>query len=665
MRCALRPGLLLDEYRHRLISTKQVPLLDRFRKTPAPSETTERPGGVSLDRESTEHREQWSRAVRQARVSQSLLSLAWTAGPATGLGLTGGYVVAYGRLPGPELLLYFITFTIVSGLMGLVAKIIYSRTWGSAEEQAETEVLNAIDHLGDLILATRDLHVESLEGQARRSEGARQLLRRVDLSPQGIALACQDLTGDPELGDVLGRIENYRRSGLFSRIRDVNDRYEETFLATFEQLREEAPMAASALRERFYGDVPQLRAGIHRNEAFIERILASYEEDNPLLITMGDVEDMLGLAFELINGREIPILTFTYRGRWRLVQALSALETARSRYRLAQAASDNRIRALAAWLVEANALAYETAPEELATATLLERIVAALDELQMRIDRLQALEQRRALDRASRERLRRHADTLANALSLYRSARAALVTLGDAHANLLKAAERWNDLTARLPSDAQRLRPGPRGRGLRLIERTIYLDEEARRSVAQQLMHHLRSEGLERRRQDPGTGWRSGEHPRRLPPGRARHLAVETALALEPHIHLSRPEVQRGLGATNASYLGGLEPGMSAKEKRSFGEAMADSVEEDLSRSAEHLAVALVRHYQVELTEEARTFLAETYGARPQVLETISRGQQVGEQAAPISLLSQRPTPIPLPRRDWYRSLVRARRTLR
>ncbi|MFW6379838.1 MAG: hypothetical protein ACOCZF_00340 [Halorhodospira sp.] len=631
--------------------------------TPSTPEPPARSTEVSLDRDSNKHLEQWQRAVRRVRVSRSLLSLAWTAGPVTGLGLTGGYVAAYGELPRTELLIYFITFTVLSGLIGLVAKIIYSSTWEPAEERAESETLSAIDHLGDLILATRDLHVEGLEGQARRSEAARQLLRRVDLSPQGLALACQDLTGDRKLGEVLARIENYRRSGLFTRIRDLNAQHEETFQATLAPFREEAPLAAAALRDRFYGRVPQLRVGTRRNEAFIERILASYEEENPLLITMGDVEDMLSLTFELINGREIPILTFTYRGRWRLAHALEALETTRSRYRLAQAASDNRIRALAAWLIEAQALSYETAPEELSASVLLERVLTAMDDLQIRIDRLQGLEQRRALDRASRERLRGSADTLANALALYRSAREALVALGDAHAELLKASERWNDLTARLPGAHQQLRMGPRGRGLRIIERTLRLDEEARRTVAQQLMQHLRSEGLDWR-QTPGAGWRNGERLRSLTPERARHLAVEAALALEPHIQLSRPEVQRGLGATNASYLGGLEPGMSAKEKRNLGEAMASSVEEDLSRSAEQLAVALVRHYQVELTEAARDFLATTYGARPQVLATLSRSQQTGELGGQVSLLSRRPTPVPLPRRDWYRSLIRARRSL-
>ncbi|WP_346655039.1 hypothetical protein [Halorhodospira halophila] len=622
------------------------------------------PPGVSLDREANERLEQWSRAVRRVRISRSLLSLAWTAGPVTGLGLTGGYWVAYGHPPHTQLLIYFTTFTILSGLIGLLAKIVYDSTWGPAQERAQADVSSTIDHLGDLILASRDLHVAGLSGQARRSEAARQLLRRVDLSPAGIGLACQDLTGDRQLGEVLARIESYRRSGLFTRIRDLNAQHEELFDTAYQQIRPEAPLAASALRERFLGEVPQLRAGIARNEAFIERVLAGFEEDNPLLITMGDVEDMLGLAFELINGREIPILTFTYRGRWQLARALETLETARSRYRLAQAASDNRIRALAAWLIEADALPYELVPEELPSNKLLERVMAAMDDLQMRIDRLQALEQRRALDRASRERLARAADTLGTALSLYRSAREALVTLGTAHAELLKATERWNDLAGTLPGDPQRLRTSRSGRGLRIVERTVALDEDARQTVCQQIMRHLRDEGLEWLRSDAQPR-RPREQVRDLTPHRARHLAVETALALEPHIQLSRPEVQRGLGATNASYLGGLEPGMSAREKRDLGEAMAASVEEDLSRSAEQLALALVRHYHVELTEDGRRFLTETYGARERVLATISRGQQLSEQASQVSLLSRRPTPVPLPRRDWYRSLVRARRALR
>ncbi len=642
--------------------------LTPHRQRPPGSSADERQDAVALARDSSEeYLAPWTRAAQRLGVSWTLLKLAWTAGPVTGIGLYGGYYFAYGVPPNAELLIYFITFTVLSGLIGLSANFIYESTRGAGKEQAQAELITAIDQLGELILSVRDLNVASLEGNARRGEAARQLLRRVDLSPDGVALACEELTDDRELGRILARIDTYRRAGLYSRIRDLNARHAEHFEATIEQLKEEAPLAASALRARYAGEVPNLRAGIPRKEAFIERARAATEQDNPLLLTMGDVEEILGLAFELLTGREIPILTFNFRGSWRLARAFDALETARSRFRLAQAASDNRIRALAGWLVEAGVLPYETASEELPANTLLQRASAAMNRLQRRVDALQERLRRTPGDREAYQELAKAADTLATAVALYRSAREAVRMLGTTHAELLNAAEAWERLTQQRRRADSQLRLGQGRRGLRIVERTLSLSEEAREAVARDLMHHLRGATLERG-VHPGPAQRSPKRPTLPTTADARRLATEVALALEPYIHLSRPEVQRGLGATRGIYLGDLEPGMSVQEKRSLAAAMAEEVEEDFSRAAEQLAVALVRHYQVELTDRARAFLQRTYGARPQVLAAIARSQQGDEEgergAQAISLLSRRPTPIPPPRRDWYRSLVRARRML-
>lgn len=134
-------------------------------------------------------------------------------------------------------------------------------------------------------------------------------------------------------------------------------------------------------------------------------------------------------------------------------------------------------------------------------------------------------------------------------------------------------------------------------------------------------------------------------------------------MALEPHIGITRPEVQRGLAATNACYLGDIEPGMSAAEKCRIGAAMVNEVDNDLSRAAEQLALALVRHYRVELSAEALNFLSEVYGARNQVLQSIMRTRKA-DHGSQVTLLSRRPPAVPRPKREWYRSLVQARRIM-
>jgi hypothetical protein len=616
------------------------------------------PGSVWLDREDNERRDQFVKAVRQVRISRSLLKLAWTAGPVTAIGLYGGYYIGFGKAPSKELLLYFISFTILSGLIALVAKVIYDSIHGPELEQAEQDEQETIDKLGDLILAVRDLMVDSLEGEARRQAAAIQLLQRVDLPPEGVAFACEELTGDVELGKCLAQIDIFSRAGLYSRIRDIHQQFGERFDEVVAPLQKQAPLAAQLLRQCFMGHAPRLKNGVVRSDYFVERVLAAIEQDNPLLMTMNDVEDMLVLAFELINGRELPMLIFDYTGKWRLAAALDRMERRRSRYRIAQAAASNRIRALASWLVEVEVMCYGEASEGLSTQLLIERVVEAMDGLVLRVNDYQQRYLQGEHD--LRSMLREDAELLAMAMNLYKAAYTDYKRIGPIHENFLEASSAWEALINNTSEDLEHLQIGPGRRGLRIIEKVISLDEDQRREVAQHIARYLRGAYMEK--QDRRFFVRRGGNKRALSLDSARQLAVEVALALEPHVQLSRPEIQRGIGATNASYLGDLQPGMSAQEKKDIGEAMAQDVEQDMSQAAERLALALVRHYRVELTEEAREFLEQTYGARRSVLDMLAHNSAT--EQAPYCLLSVRPAVVPPPKMEWYRSLVRVRRTL-
>lgn len=613
--------------------------------------------GISLNREDTERLDQFTRSVRRLRISRSLLGLAWTAGPVTAIGLYGGYYIGFGQAPSNQLLIYFISFTVLSGLIALVAKIVYDSTWGYATERAQRYVVEVTDKLGDLILSVRNLMVESPDGDARHREAALQLLQRVDLSPGGVAMACEQLTGDAELGQLLASIDSYRRAGLFARIRDVHEEHGERFELAINELYQLAPVAADALRQRYMGDIARLRHGTVRTEHFIARVLAAIEQDNLLLITMQDVESMLVLAFELINGREIPMLIFDYRGRWRLAARLDRMERKRSRYRIAQAAGSNRIRSLASWMVEVDLLAAEQVPEGVASGLLVERVAETLDGLS---SRLQASAERvSAGDTAMMSTLRRDAELMTSALRLYRHAHESFKRIGELHADFLLAAEEWTQLMDTVRLDTEELKIGPRGRGVHILEKVVRLDDEERKEVCQHLGHYMRRQHLEAH-ETKAMFERRSEKDNPLTFDSARQLAIEVALALEPHIHLSYPEIQRGIGATKASYLGDLEPGMSAHEKKVLGESAAQDVEEDMSQAAENLAVALVRHYRVSLNDEACRFLHETYGARQSVLDILSQHQSV--DTATQSLLTVRPAVVPSAQRRWYRSLVLARR---
>lgn len=615
--------------------------------------------GISLNREDTERLDQFARSVRRVRISRSLLGLAWTAGPVTALGLYTGYYIGYGQAPARQQLIYFVSFTVCSGLMALAAKVFYDSTWGYRNERSQKAIAEVIDKLGELILSARDLAINRLDGDARQREAALQLLQRVDLAPSGIASAVVQLTGDEVFARLLADIDNFRRAGLSSRIRDVQQGTDEMSSLHSQTLREFSPLAGEILQLRYHGEIARLRHGVPRSEHFIGRVLAAIEEDNLLLMTMQDVESMLVLAFELINGREIPMLIFNYRGRWRLASALDRMERKRSRYRIAQAAGSSRIRSLASWLVEVNVMSYSEVPDGVSSALLVEQVSTAMDRLSERLQNVaQAVDSGGGAD--SYEELRHTALLMSNALRLYRYVYDSYRRIGELHADFLQAGEAWNSLMDRSRHATEELQIGPRGRGVHILEKVVRLDDEERKEVCQHLARYLRAQHLESH-ETKGLFERRSERDYPLTFESARQLAVEVALALEPHIHLSYPEIQRGIGATYASYLGDLEPGLSAQRKRMIGESVAEDVEEDMGEAAEHLAAALVRHYRVNLSEAARHFLHETYGARESVLATLSQHQDSGSYSAQSRLLV-RPAVVPPVQRRWYRSLVLARR---
>ena len=591
-------------------------------------------------------------AVDKVPWSVSLMQILWTAGPVTLLGAWGGYLLGYGKAPTMENYVFFISYTVITGAAGILANLGYHLTRGRKAEKTSGQIEQVIKALPELLLVTRDLIVDNLEGDARRREAAAMLLRKHDLSPEGVELAAIELLDDRESARLIGQIDVYRRVGLHARIRDLVAQYRDTLEPQFNALYEAAPIATHLLRERFEGRAPDLHQGVPRDENFIERVMAAIEQDNDLLMTLQDVEEMLILAFELISGREIPVLSFEYRGRWRLAQAFDNLEEARARQRIAQATGLSRLKALNVYLAEQSGTLVEDAASGLRAELLLERSVKAMDALAEQIVHLaQAVE---AGQEERKRALRTKSDILANAIQLYKSVSSAYEQVGRSHAQLLKSVDRWERITASLSDDTTRLRLGPGRRGLRIRERTIALDDESKARVCKHLARYLTQAGITSRHRDT-----------RLSVGvdAAKRLAIEIFIALEPHVGLSQPATQRAINSSNAADFGQIEPNLSAAAKAALGASMVREVDTELSRAAESLALALVRHYRVELEPAAIEFLKRQYGARDSTLKMLSNINLSGRgDSRNVSFLSHRPPAVGSPHRDWYRALVRARR---
>lgn len=599
---------------------------------------------VTLDREKNEHTRRFKRSLNKVRWSHAMMQIFWTAGPVTTLGLIGGYYIGYGTMPSLQLLIYFVSFTVFSGVIGLVAKVVYDSTQGYLEEQSERDIQRVTGKLADLILVARDKVVQGYEGDARQREAALQLLRRVDLTPYGVTIAFSDLTGNRRIGEIMGQIHAYRRIGLQTKVRELYTANRGEIDEISQVLQETSPEASRELKQWFTGNTSgQLKNGVPREKYFLQRVMSAIENNNPYIMTLRDVEEMMILAFELISGREIPTLTFTYSGRWKYADRLDDLEKKRSRYRVAQARGGNRIRALAFYLVETNIASADELPEGMEINELVQKVAKIIDRLAL------LLRTASKNDASTKKELVRLTGIMKTAIELYQMAHEGYRDSRKRHKELMEAMGKWKKLTTEESIESGLLPTVKRNKGIRIKESVISLSEEAKLDVSRHLSWYFNKEDIKTRSHSLFMSFSNKGAMS------ARRLAVEIAVALEPHIHLSKSEIQRNINATKAIYLGGLSPDLSAVQKQELGIKMAKEADNGLGVAASHLAETLVWQYHVDLSDEAIEFLRYNYGAGRQTLERIANRKHIlkTRQEANVSI-----PPMPEEtKKEWQKSL--------
>lgn len=607
---------------------------------------------ITLDRETNEHTRRLKRSLNKVKWSHALMQIFWTAGPVTTIGLIGGYYIGYGTMPSIELLLYFVSFTVFSGIIGLIAKVVYDGTRGHLEEQGERDVLNVTDKLGNLILVARDMIVQGHDDNERRRVAALQLLRRVDLTPFGVTVAFTDLTDSKEIGNIMGQIYTYRRIGLQSRVRDLYSDYRHQIDELVEQLEHLSPESAQELKDWFTGNTSgSLKYGVSREPMFLQRVMSAIDNSNPYIMTFRDVEEIMILAFELINGREIPTLIFSYTGKWKLARALDELERKRSAYRVARAKGGNRIMALASYLEEMGFVTTGEIPDGMEINELIDKVTLTVDNLSDTIQNCLSDPD------ISTRRLQKMVDAMDTSIELYQMAHEGYKETGKRHNQLIETSKKWQEITERVKGGTGNIQLGPGRKDIRILENVISLDEEARLKVCRHLAWYFGKEDFKARNFSFFSSFNNNRDATA-----ARRLAIEIAVALEPHINLSKPEIQRNINATKAIYLGELSPDMSAEQKAQLGRRMAAEVEDELGTAAEKLAQTLVHQYRVKLTDEAKEFLNHTYGSDLQTLEKLEIPQdELNENFK--NRLSQ-PPHVPAAKPRWVKTTLIAKKYL-
>lgn len=545
--------------------------------------------------------------TRKVPWTLSIAQMLWTAGPVTYLALQGGSMLGYGEPIGVTTYIFFSIYVIIAGIIGIVAKIIADTLRGKRQNRARENITRTLDIIPDLMFTVRDLNLGTLNEHERKREAAATLLRKQDLGPITIGVAVEELTDDGALAGIIEKIEVFRRAGMFSRIRDLNERNKDHIEAALSQLRTYSSDIAEMLEQRIRGIAPSQEAGVQRGENFLAQIYSAVHQEDLSLMTLSDVEDILGLTFELLSGRDITRLIIDYEGDWQLARALDELERCHNDYRQVKAAAVLYLRDLAYFLDKSQLTTFEPEGADRDTQTLLEECSKALDEL---VGALQSGEDSGLHHYPfARQHLKR-------ALRYAKLTRQAIARLEDRYIRYVRATERWTMLREWLLEEKSRM---TRVEGLRIRESTIALNDEQKLELAAQFCRYLNDHRIEH-----GTEGilRHGE-----PIGvqHAKHLAIRLTLILQPLIDLDNPSVQRAVESSRGAYLEGLEIGFSADAKAGLGAAVIKELREDLGPAAELIALRLTMLYRMPLSTHIINFLADNYGANRERLEFIAQ----------------------------------------
>ncbi|MFO8005552.1 hypothetical protein [Thioalkalivibrio sp.] len=543
-----------------------------------------------------------SASARRVPWVWNLLQVLWVAGPATFLAMQGGYWLGFGEFAPARNVIYFVFFTLFLGVIGLGSKFISVAVIERRAEQAAQQLRRTIDLLPDLLFAIRDADLAAEPLERRRTLAAGALLQEFDLGPDTLALAVRELCGDTGLAQLAQQIEVYRRLGLHSRVRDLVETSTEARLAALERVHAEVPELADLLRDRLMGRAPDQDSGVPRRENFLQRLLAAAEEDAPETLPLADVQELLVLLFELINGREIRYLLVSWKGRWDIARALTEVETMRSRYRLAQARVDGHLRGLALILAGAPGSLIQRSEIHGSTSELGRRVLAALEGL---------VASRPPRGSANAKRL----------IRLLRGVR----RLREDHGRWLQAGydfdaalEQWEELQQRVQPVRQRWWNRVRRPGLHIQEDVIALSDERKLAFSRDFCRFVDELDM----QVDERGVLIAGHP--MDRGEIRRLGLYLLTLLQDSLDLSDLAIQRAIQAAPAAWLGGLQTGLSADARAGLGAAVVKDVRHDLGRMAEKLATQLATMYKLPLDQGLRQHLVERYGANAERLEMLA-----------------------------------------
>ncbi|MFP4562253.1 MAG: hypothetical protein ACLFRY_02995 [Spirochaetia bacterium] len=551
----------------------------------------------------TARREPWKR---------TLLQLAWTAGPVTYLALQGGYVIGYGQSAPPNLFIYFAFYTVIAGAASVVLRIIYNATRGERVNELQEKVDLVLDRLPDLIMHIRDHQLSRYTGEDRLHLAAKFLLENTDATEGTVHYAVYALTGDRKLAETAERIDILRKNGLASLVADEFNAIHERVSKQAEKLKTASAGLSDILLQRFKGDPPSTKRGRPRSRGFINRVLASLEEENLNLISLTDIEEMLTLAFEFVAGRRFKIFSIRYYGTTKFTESSGRVENARRGYRSATYKRNSIIRLIADTLSvtdygDALPAANPALPE---IQHLYEESVEAFDRLYASVKR-----KRNPVEIAIYRKV----------FGLFRILEQAERRVRQQRKNLERTLEKFWEIRAHYASEypLNINKTGSRFKGsVRLCEREIELPLDRRLAFTESFFNLFNEVWWISPR--PGVmrnleSYRKSE--RQI--ARLKKVAQEIARLLDREINLAGFQIQQSIESSRAPNLLALDTNLTTKTRIAWALSLVQDIRHDDRPLLYRMLRVLVDYHGVSLTEETIETLTDEYGLDRSVLEAM------------------------------------------
>lgn len=545
------------------------------------------------------------RAARKEDIGRTVLKLAWTAGPVTFLALQGGYVIGYGELAPQRLWLYFGGYTVIAGLVAVIARLVYTATRGEQLDEGRAALTALMTTLPDLILHGRNENLAYFDEENRRVLAAWELLDDPDASPTAVETALFMLTGSRNLSESAARIEAFRRRGLAVLIGDEQERVRGELSIALEQLVASSPQLASLIENRFDGKAPRMSHGRARVSGFIERILAAGEREDFTLMTLKDAEESFVLVLELLAGRQFPYVKPEYIGGKSFTDASRALDRARTAYRSAVYARNSRLRILMELLAQSDAV-HHVAPTMAHLTDPAENSRNVHLALSQEIERLSSRRIRPEPAPVIRARTYR----LRKAMDLYRQFYRQNMTATRRYEELAAAEQRYRDVHERKGKHftPRLLGSKDRGYGIRIRKLSLELSEEERLDLAREIQAAL---------PDP-----IDDRPE------IKEAAFTVVAAVSRRLNLNRWDMQFAIETNNSSYLACLDPSLTAHTRAGWIVSIATDVRWDPVQALRRLTSMLVSYHEMDIDEDSIEHLASEFGVRAEELYVLHTEQE-------------------------------------